>query len=131
MVHWEQNKSTDRNNAPNNDSVSRALQQMGDPCIGVSTKELRDATHRFYAGMHLNKVGMAYWTAATKPDFTGRVKPVQTSSVEHEVNRTIPEGWHVRPTVKRVMEADFSVHNDAEKVSDGEFEPDPVKEPKF
>jgi phage/plasmid-associated DNA primase len=131
-VHWEQNKSTDRNTVPNNDSVSRALLQMGDPCIGVSTKELRDTTHRFYAGMHLNKVGMAYWTAATRSDrFTGRVKPVQTSNLDHEVNRTIPESWHERPTVKRVMEADFSVHDDVEKVRDDEQESDPGEEPLF
>jgi P4 family phage/plasmid primase-like protien len=120
-VHWQQNKSTDRNASPKNDSISRALSQMGDPCIGVSTKELRDTTHRFYAGMHLNKVGMAYWTAATASDrFMGCVKPVQTSQLDHEVNRTIPESWHKRTTVKRVMEADFSVHDDAEKVCDDE-----------
>jgi hypothetical protein len=82
--------------------------------------------------MHLNKVGMAYWTAATQSDrFTGRVKPVQTSNLDHEVNRTIPESWHERPTVKRVMEADFSVHDDVEKVRDDEQESDPVEEPLF
>jgi hypothetical protein len=117
-LHWEENKDSKRG-APANDTVSRDLIEMGDACIGVSTKELRDTTHRFYIGMHLNKIGFAYWNAAVMSDrFTGRAKPVRTSNAECEVNRVIPKSWDDKPTVKRVKAADFTAHDKQEDVAD-------------
>jgi hypothetical protein len=113
-IHWEQNKSA-KHGTPSNDSVSRALIEMGDACIGIS-KELRDTTHRFYGGMHLNSVGLDYWEAATLPErASSRGKAVQTSNVATEVNRMFPKGWRDRATVKRVMKADFTAHDATEK----------------
>jgi phage/plasmid-associated DNA primase len=111
-AHYQQTKST-KNGTPANDSVSRALLSKGDPCIGVNTKELRDNKGRYYVGMHLNAAGLAYWEAVADGDRFGslHVKTVQTADNASKVNQTIPKSWHDRPTVKRVMEADFTKHD--------------------
>lgn len=114
-LHWEDNKDS-KHGTPSNDTISRDLIEMGDDCIGVNTKELRDSTHRFYVGMHLNRVGLAYWEAATKSDrFSGVAKTVRTSLQQVEVNRSIPNNWNNCPTVRRVKAADFTAHDQIEK----------------
>jgi hypothetical protein len=118
-LHWEENKDT-KHGTPGNDTISRDLIEIGDDCIGVS-KELRDTTHRFYIGMHLNKVGLAYWKAATESDrYTGRAKTVRTSFLAHEVNRGIPKSWDKKPTVKRVAAADFTAHDLTNRFAEAE-----------
>jgi phage/plasmid-associated DNA primase len=107
-AHWEQSQSN-KKGTPANDSVSRALLSKGDPCIGVSAKDLRDKLGRYYAGMHLNTDGLDYWEAAATDQY-GRAL-VRTSEHRIIVNKTIPDSWQKRPAVKRVMEADFSKHD--------------------
>jgi phage/plasmid-associated DNA primase len=109
-AHWQQNKAT-KHGTPANENVSRALRAIGDPCIGVNTKELRDKKKRYYAGMNLNAVGLEYWQAANDADrISGRAATVQASGTVDMVNHNIPPTWYQRPFVKRLRKADFTKH---------------------
>ncbi|MBR1286632.1 hypothetical protein JQ597_31720 [Bradyrhizobium sp. AUGA SZCCT0177] len=107
-VHYQHNKQNDRF-APSNESISRALQAMGDPCIGVG-KDLRDKTFRYYIGMHLNTAGLNVWEAAR-----GKSPLALISYRVADTNRFIPKGWFNKDIVKRVQSADFANHQKRER----------------
>ena len=83
---------------PGNDAIMRAVKLYGDKRVVVS-KDLRDNTHRFVIGPHLNKAGLKHWKIALLADrMTSRdaSRTTHTSFNDHEVNRPIPVTWDKR-----------------------------------
>ncbi len=116
-LHWEQNKASDTKFVHSNDQISRALKAYGDPRIAVS-KELRDNGHRYYAGVHLNKVGLDYWdTMKSSNRFSDASKSARTSSDKDHVNQYIPATWDDKENIKRLRRADFTIKDQDEEVA--------------
>jgi phage/plasmid-associated DNA primase len=96
-VWWGETKGEDRH-APSNESIGRALVAYGDPRVGVDRTVLRDKKGGYYAGVHLNSVGLDYWTAAEGAN----VKTARTSNSQSEVNRFLPPAWENFPVILRI-----------------------------
>ena len=112
-THWGQNKSSDQS-VPGNDAIMRAVKLYGDKRVVVS-KDLRDNTHRFVIGPHLNKAGLKHWKIALLADrMTSRdaSRTTHTSFNDHEVNRPIPVTWDKKESVQRLRRADFTPKKD-------------------
>jgi len=130
-LHWEQNKSNDNKFVHSNDQISRALKAYGDSRIAVS-KELRDSGHRYFCGVHLNKVGLDYWDIATTSDrYTDKSRTARTSSTIDLVNGHIPDTktWNEKEAIKRLRRADFSIKD--EEVEEPKKGKKKGKEPRF
>jgi len=91
------------------------LKAYGDPRIAVS-KELRDNGHRYFCGIHLNKVGLEYWgTMKSSNRFSDASKSARTSSDKDHVNQYIPATWDDKESIKRLRRADFSIKDQDEE----------------
>jgi hypothetical protein len=101
-VHYEENKGGDRT-VPSNDSIGRALVAFADPRIGIDRSELRDNKRGYYAGLHLNEIGLEYWAAATN-DGLAKGKTARLSDTGAQVNRFIPASWQDLAAVVRLKD---------------------------
>lgn len=96
-VWWLENKGEDRR-MPSNEAVSKALVAMSDPRIAIHSKELRDRTRRYYAGIVLNDQGVGYHRRASEAKmFEGKV--ASTTGADGVVNSSIPDAWTTRPSI--------------------------------
>jgi hypothetical protein len=98
-VHFSENK--EGTSPPSNDSIGRALVAHGDHRIGIERKVLRDMKHHYYAGMHLNDIGLDYWAAAAG-DGLAKGKTARLSNTVAQVNRLIPAPWSNLPVMQRL-----------------------------
>lgn len=97
---WIENKGENRG-APSNDSISRQLQSLADPRVGIDHKALRDNKRRYYAGIHLNESGMDYWHAAVADGLApGKTSGTSTNLVD--LNRHIPPSWASLPVILKL-----------------------------
>jgi hypothetical protein len=108
-VWWGENKGEDRR-TPSNESIGRAMTALGDNRIATDGKELRDYSRRYYGGIHLNNIGLDYWSAASTEGLA-KGKTARTSTSRNEVNRLIPPSWHDRPAIVRLQKAAMTVHD--------------------
>jgi P4 family phage/plasmid primase-like protien len=93
---WLVNKGESRQ-APNNDTIGRAMTAMADPMVAIG-RELRDNTRRYYAGIVLNDEGLAFHRAGSDmPDLQG--KTANATEPSGQVNRPIPPAWQIKPDV--------------------------------
>lgn len=96
-VWWLENKGEDRR-MPSNEAVSKSLVAMSDPKIAIHSKELRDNSRRYYAGIILNEQGLGLHKRASEAKmFEGKV--ASTTAGDGQVNSLIPEAWTNRPSV--------------------------------
>lgn len=96
-VWWLENKGEDRR-MPSNEAISKALVAMSDPRIAIHSKELRDNSRRYYAGIILNEQGIGFHKRATEAKmFEGKV--ASTTTGDGLVNSLIPEAWMTRPSI--------------------------------
>ena len=109
-VWWGENKGEDRQ-VPSNDSIGRALAAFGDPRIGIDREKLRDNRHGFYAGLHLNGIGMDYWAGASAEGLA-RGKTARTSRNQNEVNRYVPPKWDSLPVISKIKKANVLLPDD-------------------
>jgi hypothetical protein len=109
-VWWGENKGEDRQ-VPSNDSIGRALVAFGDPRIGIDREKLRDNRHGYYAGLHLNGIGMDYWSAASAEGLA-RGKTARTSRTPNEVNRYVPSKWDSLPVILKIKKAAVLLRDD-------------------
>jgi phage/plasmid-associated DNA primase len=102
-VWFLQEKGEDRR-LPTNDSIGRAMKALGDPRIGMDTKEMRDMTSRFYCGIALNKAGLKYHkTGFESLLFEGKAATV--TSPDREVNSLIPAAWDAKASVMKMRKS--------------------------
>jgi hypothetical protein len=97
-AHWEENKE---GQAPSNDSIGKAMAGHGDPRIGVDREALRDNKRHYYAGIHLNGIGLDYWAGAAGEGLA-RGKTARLSSNINDVNRAIPAGFQDKSAVLKM-----------------------------
>ena len=102
-VWWGETKGEDRH-MPSNESIGRALVAYGDPRIGIDRKVLRDSKHGYYAGLHLNGIGLDYWAGASGEGLA-KGKTARTSSNQNEVNRFVPPTWEEKEVIQKIKKA--------------------------
>jgi hypothetical protein len=99
-VYWTENKGEDRR-TPSNESIGKALVAFADPRIGVDGKDLRDNKRRYYAGVHLNSIGLEYWKAAAEDDLAGG-KTARISDSQGHVNQLLLPRWSELPVILKL-----------------------------
>jgi phage/plasmid-associated DNA primase len=99
-VWWGETKGED-SRAPSNESIGRKLASKGDPRVGIDSKVLRTNKHNFYVGIHLNGVGLDYWSGAASEGLA-RGKTARLSAQQSDVNRFIPASWDELPVVVKI-----------------------------
>jgi P4 family phage/plasmid primase-like protien len=114
-VWWGENKGEDRR-TPSNESIGRAMTALGDNRIATDGKELRDNSRRYYGGLHLNSIGLDYWSAASGEGLA-KGKTARTSPSRNEVNRLIPNAWHDRPAIVRLRKTAVTVSDGSRSVT--------------
>jgi hypothetical protein len=98
-VHFSENK--EGTSPPSNDSIGRALVAHGDRRIGCDRNALRDNKRHYYAGIHLNDIGLDYWAAAVGEGLA-KGKTARTSATLKDINRIIPASWSELSVVLRI-----------------------------
>ena len=97
-VWWLESKGEDRR-LPSNEAIGKAVVALGDLRIAHHSKELRDNTRRYYAGIRLTESGVKFWQRAVEGKlFEG--KTASTTTTGGEVNTFIPEAWGQRNSVR-------------------------------
>jgi hypothetical protein len=99
-VYWTETKGEDRR-TPSNESIGKALVAFADPRIGVDGMNLRDNKRRYYAGVHLNGIGLEYWKAAKDEGLAGG-KTARISDSQGHVNQLLPPGWSELPVILKL-----------------------------
>ena len=118
-VYWGETKGEDRH-IPSNESIGRALVAYGDPRIACDSKALRDNKHRYYAGLHLNGIGLDYWAGASAEGLA-RGKTARTSNNQSDVNRFVPPTWEALPAIEKIKKASVTDAGDSSKTQNGEL----------
>jgi hypothetical protein len=128
-VWWAENKGEDRQ-VPSNDSIGRALAAFGDPRIGIDREKLRDNRHGYYAGLHLNGIGLDYWAGASAEGLA-RGKTARTSRNQNEVNRYVPPKWDSLPVILKIKKATVLLRDDTsgEELATGTYTGDSSPKP--
>jgi P4 family phage/plasmid primase-like protien len=107
---WAQEKGENRS-APSNEQVGKALIAMADRRIAIDRKELRDNTHRYYAGIVLNASGLAFHQAGLiNKAMEGKTASASIDS--HDVNQRMSHEWLLKPAVKAMQQVHFDMHLD-------------------
>lgn len=111
---WLENKGENRG-VPTNEQIGRNLAAMGDLCIAVDPKQLRDMHRRYYAGIVLNDAGLHYHRAGLdNPNL--RDKRASTTEVTETVNQTMTPDWLEKPCVKAMIASQRSPSGDGNEV---------------
>ena len=113
-VWWGENKGEDRH-VPSNDFIGRALAAFADPRIGIDRDKLRDNRHGYYAGLHLNGVGLDYWAGASAEGLA-KGKTARTSSSRNDVNRYVPPKWESLPVILKIKKTAVLLGDDTSEM---------------
>lgn len=62
---------------------------------------MRDNKRHYYAGIHLNDIGLDYWAAAVGEGLA-KGKTARTSATLKDINRIIPASWSELSVVLRI-----------------------------
>jgi hypothetical protein len=121
-AYFLENKGENRQ-VPSNDVIGKALMAMSDSKIAIDRVELRDMNRRYYAGIRLNPVGLAFHQAGfTNNDLLG--KTASASVPGEHVNTLIPDAWLEKPSIQTMRRAhgmDQSPEEIAELVAAGKI----------
>ena len=101
---WWQEEHGENKGVPSNKSIGRAMSALSDPLVAIDHDNLRQAGHRYYAGIRLSDSGLDYWLGAAG-DNLAKGKSARMSRTRDKVIKPVPEGWLYKPAIIRMRRA--------------------------